>query len=167
MIFFEQLYVKWSQLKPVSFILLTTLLMFVFSMPFSFVLDAIGVKEKEIGSFDYNQYGLIGTLFLTTVLAPLIETFLGQALPIYLTQKFIKMRTNQLAIVISSIVFSLGHLGYSIWYFILIIPTGVLLAMTYIVFQLRKESSFWMTFSVHSLRNLIVVSFSLEQLIKK
>ncbi|HEY8936275.1 MAG TPA: CPBP family intramembrane glutamic endopeptidase [Cyclobacteriaceae bacterium] len=145
-------------MKPINFIVLTTLLMFVFTMPLSFVLNTIGVKEKEIGSIDYNQYGLIETILLTAALAPLIETFLGQGLPIYLTQKFIKMRTNQVAVFISSIVFSLSHLGYSIWYFILIVPTGILLAMTYIVFQARKESSFWMTFSVHSLRNLIAIS---------
>jgi len=34
---------------------------------------------------------------------------------------------------------------------------GILLAKTFIISQERKESSFWITTAVHSLRNLIGV----------
>lgn len=162
----EKLYIEWSRLRPIKFILVTTLLTFAFTVPFSIGLEAMGLKDGEIGNMDYNKYGVMGTLFLSIVLAPIIETFLGQVLPIYLTQKFIKAKTNIVATLLSTIIFSLGHLGYSVWYFILTIPTGILLAMTYMIFQNRKESSFWMTFSVHSLRNSIAVTFALEQIIK-
>jgi membrane protease YdiL (CAAX protease family) len=113
-----------------------------------------------------EKYGIIGILFIGVVLAPMLETLLAQVLPIYLTQKFVKWKTNVISVLISTLLFSLGHLSYSVWYFILIIPTGVLLALTYIIFQKRKESSFWMTFSVHSFRNLLAFAFTIRQLIK-
>jgi len=47
------------------------------------------------------------------------------------------------------------HLGHSFWYSLLTLPTGMILAKTYILFQERKESSFWTTTAIHSLRNLI------------
>ena len=49
------------------------------------------------------------------------------------------------------------HFGYSIWYSLLTFPMGILLAKTFIISQERKESSFWITTAVHSLRNLIGV----------
>jgi membrane protease YdiL (CAAX protease family) len=163
---FEKLYDDWTKLKPVKFTIVTFFLSIAFTVPIFILFDILGIRDYDIGGPDMEKYGIIGILIVGIFLGPVIETFLAQVLPIYLTQKFLKWKTNLISVLISTLLFSLGHLGYSIWYFILIIPTGVLLALTYIIFQERKESSFWMTFSVHSLRNLLAVALTIRQLIK-
>ena len=163
---FEKLYNDWTKLKPVKFTIVTFFLSMLFTVPIFILFDLLGIRDSEIGGPDMEKYGIIGILIIGVVLAPILETFLGQVLPIYLTQKFVKWRTNVISVLISTLLFSLGHLGYSVWYFILIIPTGVLLALTYLIFQGRKESSFWMTFSIHSLRNLLAFALTVRQLIK-
>jgi membrane protease YdiL (CAAX protease family) len=161
----EKLYNDWTRLKPVKFVIVTTILTIVFSMPITIVFQIIGLQYSDIGIPNY-KYGIIGTLIIVTVVGPIIETFMGQALPIYLTQRFTKWKTFGLSVSISTVLFALAHLGYSLWYFFLMIPTGILLALTYIVFQNRKESSFLMTYAVHSLKNLIAITFTLKEILK-
>lgn len=163
---FEKRYDDWTKLKPIKFTIVTFFLSMGFTAPIFIVFDILGIRDSEIGGPDMEKYGIIGILIIGVVLGPILETLLAQALPIYLTQKFVKWKTNVISVLISTLLFSLGHLGYSVWYFILIIPTGVLLALTYIIFQERKESSFWMTFSVHSLRNLVAIALTIRQLLK-
>jgi len=101
--------------------------------------------------------------FLALIFAPIIETFFCQLIPISLSQRFIKYYPNIIGVTISTILFSWIHLNYSIWYAIALLPVGVLLANTYIIFQKRKESSFWMTSFLHSFRNLIPFIFSISE----
>ncbi len=162
----EKLYEDWTKMRPLKFILVTTLLTIILTMPIAIALKIIGIQGGEIGRPNFEKYGVIVTLILIVIIAPIIETFLGQVLPIYLTNRLIKAKTKLVGISISTILFSLLHLGYSVWYSILIIPTAALLAMTYVIFQDRKESSYWMTTSVHSLKNLIALLFTLGQILK-
>jgi uncharacterized protein len=163
---FEKLYDDWTKLKPVKFVIITTTLAILLTVPIGIVFQIMGLQDSEIGRPDFDKYGMTASLILVIAIGPIIETFLGQALPIYLTQKFIEWKTFGLSVLISTILFSLSHIGYSIWYSILILPTGLLLALTYITFQNRQESSFWMTFSVHSLKNLIAIIFTFKEIFK-
>jgi membrane protease YdiL (CAAX protease family) len=163
---FEKLYERWTKLKPVKFTIVTTGLSMLLTIPIFILFDISGIKASEIGGPDIQKHGVIGMFLIGVILAPVIETLLAQVLPISLTQKFVKWNTKIISVFISTLLFSLGHLSYSLWYFILIIPTGSLLALTYIIFQERKESGFWMTFSVHSLKNLIAFIITIGQLIR-
>jgi len=151
------LYQKWADLKPLNFIIITTLLMIILTIPIKIVFDIIGIPDNEYGGIDFDKYGIVKIVFLALILAPIVETLIFQLIPILLSQRFIKNIPNIIGITISTIIFSWMHLSYSIWYAIGVIPIGFLLAKTYIIFQERKESSFWITTSVHSLRNLIGV----------
>jgi membrane protease YdiL (CAAX protease family) len=162
----EKLYDDWKKLTPFKFVLTTTGLIILLTIPFAIIFELVGISDKNIGGPTMNKFGLIESILLAVIIAPLIETYLGQALPIYLVQKFVKWKTNIVAIGFSTLLFSLGHVQYSIWYFILVAPVGLLLASTYIIFQDRKESAFWITCFVHSLRNAIAVLFSFSELIK-
>jgi hypothetical protein len=126
-------------------------------IPVIIVLDYFEVDDNDIGGIDIQKYSIRGFFFLAVILAPITETLIGQLIPIKLTQKILRNKLNIIPILISSILFSWAHYGYSIWYSFLTFPLGLLLAKTYVIFQKRKESSFWITTSLHSLRNLIAV----------
>jgi membrane protease YdiL (CAAX protease family) len=149
------LYKRWTDLNPISFIIITSLLMIVLTLPVGIVFEILEISDNEIGGVDFDKYGIIGMIFMALILAPLLETLLSQQIPILLSQRFIKYNPNVIGLSLSVILFSLMHISYSIWYAILMIPSGLLLAFTFLIFQKRKESSFLITSCVHSLRNLI------------
>jgi len=151
------LYQKWKDLKPLNFIIITTLLMIILTIPIGIVFEIIDIPDNEYGGIDFDKYGIFEIMLLALILAPILETLLSQQIPILLSQRFFKHSPNIIGITISTIIFSWMHLSYSIWYAIGILPVGLLLANTYIIFQERKESSFWMTSFLHSFRNLIPV----------
>lgn len=153
----REVYSKWKKMKPLSFILTTTVLNFILMIPVVLVLVYFDVDDNDIGGIDIEKYSVLGLFFMTVIFAPIIETLFGQVLPIKLAEKVLRNKFKIIPILISAILFSLGHFGYSIWYSLLTFPLGLLLAKTYIIFQKRKESSFWITTAVHSLRNLIAV----------
>ncbi|MEE9361123.1 MAG: CPBP family intramembrane glutamic endopeptidase [Cellulophaga sp.] len=144
-------------MKPLNFILTTTSLNFILMIPIMLVLLYFEIDDNEIGGVDFEKYSFFGFFFLLVIFAPIFETLIGQVLPIKLTEKILRNKHKVIPMLISAILFSLMHFGYSIWYSLLTFPLGILLAKTYVIFQKRKESSFWVTAAVHSLRNLIAV----------
>ena len=159
-------YHNWTNLKPVKFVFVTALCSIVFAVPLVLPFEIFKVADSAIGGPDFKGKGIIEFFFLGVIISPIIETAIFQALPIYLIQRFVKWKTNILAVLISSFLFSLAHLEYSVWYSLMVIPLGVLLSQAYIVFQKRSESSFWMTCSIHACRNLLALTFSLGELLK-
>ncbi|RKD94530.1 hypothetical protein BXY64_4118 [Marinifilum flexuosum] len=151
------LYFKWLRLKPIKFIVATTLLGILFTIPIKLILDFTGVGDSDIGGFDFERSSQWEMIITVIILAPLIETLLCQLLPIKLIQVFKRNHSNLIALLVSSLVFSLAHYSYSVWYSLMVLPMGFFLAKTYLVFQRRKESSFWMTTAVHASRNLIAL----------
>ena len=157
----HKLYNWWKRLPPLKFIFVTILLSIFLTGPLAYILELSGVTEEEIGYPDIKKLGLLRLIVLVVIAGPVIETFLAQALPVYFTRSFIKRNTSIVAVSLSTILFSLLHSGYSYWYALLMVPSGLLFALTFIVFQRRKPSAFWMTSIVHSSTNLVVVLLSL------
>jgi membrane protease YdiL (CAAX protease family) len=148
-------YKKWSELNPFAFVVVTTFLSFLLMIPMVIALVYFDVQEDELGTIKRGDSSHFGFFIFIVVAAPIFETFFSQSLIIKLTQKLFKNRYHLLTVIISAVLFAYLHLGHSNWYPFMIFPLGLLLAETYIVFQKRKESSFWMTTAVHALRNLI------------
>lgn len=142
-------------MKPLNFILTTTFLNFILMVPINLVLIYLDIENEEIGGTDIEKGFFL--VFSAVIFAPILETLICQLIPIKLTQKILQNKLNIIPIIISAIFFALMHVLYSIWYSLLIFPLGLLLAKTYLIFQKRKESSFWVTTVVHSLWNLIQV----------
>jgi len=126
-------------------------------VPLFLLLDLFGINDNEVGGIDVKNRDPFLLIFIVVLFAPIVETLIMQVLPIKITQRIFGNSLIFLTVVISTIIFSLAHIGYSIWYSILTLPMGILLALTYIIFQKREESGFWMVFSIHSLRNLLAV----------
>ncbi len=49
-------YYWWIKLKPIPFILITTILNFIFMIPVIVVLSLINIEEKEIGGLNLDNY---------------------------------------------------------------------------------------------------------------
>jgi len=161
------IYQKWINLKPLYFILTTTLLMFLMKIPIAVVFEFLNLTDNEFGGVDFDKYRFLGIIFAGLISAPIIETLISQQIPILLTQKYIKHHPNLIGLILSTIIFSSIHLTHSIWYAISVIPSGLLLAHTFLIFQKRKESSFWMTSFVHSFKNLLpIIIVLIEKFIK-
>jgi membrane protease YdiL (CAAX protease family) len=161
------LYQRWIHLKPLSFIFISTLLMIILTIPIKIVFAIIDIPDSVYGGPDVEKYGIAGLVFMALIAAPVFETLIGQQLPIFLSQRFIKQSPNIIGVTFSTILFSWMHSSYSIWYAIAVIPAGLLLANTFIIFQKRKESSFWMTSFLHSFKNAIpVIILLIDRIIK-
>lgn len=150
-----ELYSKWTKLSPIAFVFTTTILNFILMIPIGIILNFYGVRLDEIGGADHEKYSIWAFFSLVVIVAPIIETFIGQVFPIKLIQKILPGHRSYLAVFTSAIFFALLHYGYSIWYSLLTFPLAILLAKTYIIFQKRQESSYWVTTGVHALRNFI------------
>ena len=154
---FKKLYSKWSKMKPLSFIVTTTILNFILMIPIILILFYFEIDDDQIGGIDFQKFSFLSSFFWVVIFAPIFETLTSQLLPIKLIQKVLRNKFEIIPILISATFFSLMHFGYSFWYSLLTLPLGLLLAKTYVIFQKRKESSLWITTAVHSLRNLIAV----------
>lgn len=151
----KKAYYKWQKMKPLVFIVTTTVFCFVLMLPIAFLLESFSINDSEIGGIDIEKRPIINLFIAVVIFAPIIETLFFQLIPIKLTQVIIGIKFEFIPILFSSLLFSLAHITYSFWYSLLTLPLAVLLAKTYLIFQKRKESSFLITTLIHSLRNLI------------
>lgn len=162
----DSYYEKWSKLHFINFILASKLLNIVLTIPIIVLISIGGVEDDTIGGPNVNILSFIESLIFFVVAAPIIETYLGQHLPIKITQKFVHSHSAKIPIIVSTLLFSAFHASYSFWYFLIILPLGWILATSYTIFQSRKESAFWITAAIHMLHNLIAIMMRYEDISK-
>jgi membrane protease YdiL (CAAX protease family) len=151
-------YQWWKNLSPILFVIFTALLANVLTIPIAYGFELAGLSEKDIGFLDLEKYGPLALIALVVILGPMLETLMAQSLPFYLIRKYVRWNPSAVAVIVSTIFFSLLHASYSYWYSLAMIPSGLLLAFTFMVFQDRKESAFWMTAAVHGIANLLTLA---------
>ena len=137
--FFRKLNLLW-------FILIMLLLTYLLPLLSVFILP-IGESGPK-----FREDTMLVQLIILVVLAPLVETLIGQKWVILISRKLFK--SNTAAIIISSIVFGFGH-TYSCGYLIFACFIGIVLAYAYIVYEEKEYSPYWVVCSIHALRNLI------------
>jgi len=107
-----------------------------------------------------KRYQLCDILFLSTIIAPLFETFTSQFIPIIIMKRFNKSPT--FIIVTSGIIFCVGHaIGENIYIFIYqsipLLFSGFLLAFSFLNWlKLSKLKAYLITSSIHSMHNIII-----------
>lgn len=119
----------------------------------SFIIERFFPNSLEnIGGMDFSSPG--EEFFIAVLFAPLFETLLFQALPIYLILKHLKSAV--LAIIFSTLLFTLQH-NYSWIYMIVVFPSGIIYASYYIYIFKRKGNgfAFLLICSVHAIYNLV------------
>ncbi len=159
-------YQYWTQLTYFRYLLFSLLLIIMATLPFVVLFDLLEISDNNIDGPKSILDNIYTAIIFGVIIAPIFETLIGQMLPIKIIQRYIKWNTNKLALIFSTIIFGLGHLSYSFWYFFLILPMGFVLAVTYLTFQKRKQSSFWTTTLLHSIRNALALFANIDEIIK-
>jgi membrane protease YdiL (CAAX protease family) len=159
-------YQYWTQLTYFRYILFSLFLTIIATLPLVPFFVFFDINDKDIGGPKSILDNIYSAIIVGLIIAPIIETLTTQLLPIKIVQKYIKWNTNSVALVSSSIIFGLGHLSYSFWYFLLTLPLGFVLAVTYLTFQKRKQSSFWTTTLLHSMRNALGILANIDEIMK-
>lgn len=150
-------YQFWTNLSYIKYIIFSVFFGLILTLPVAILCIITGVESSEIGGPSVSKIGLGRTIVMAIIVAPISETFMGQWLPIRLIQQYIPWHPNKIAIIFSSVFFALGHLSYSFWYFLLTLPMGFILAVTFVTYQKRVQSSFWTSTLIHAGKNALAV----------
>ena len=116
------------------------------------VVQILSLFPLDLGpsAIDFNQAVPL-IVFLLVFVAPIFETFLAQTIPILVVQFF---TSNPIVpIAISTAVFSLIHLGNSLWYPLFVLPGAFIYAFGYFYKQRDHGSGFWPITLSHAVHN--------------
>jgi membrane protease YdiL (CAAX protease family) len=117
------------------------------------ILMSVPLVLTGVDAPDQKLDASIGTLIFIALVAPLIETLLGQWLPIKIASYF-TLRPAVL-VTVSTVLFSAAHGSFSLA--TAVFPVGLGLAWIFVI--KRSESfkkAFWLTSASHALHNFIV-----------
>lgn len=140
------------QQKPFKFILLM--------VAYNFLLDIITLPLFLLSMWilpDNNEIIDVDLIKIISavVLAPIIETFLAQMLVILIARKFINSSTW--IIMISALLFALGHGFDDPFRLVIMFVSGILLAFSYLHWlEKSKLLAYGVTCSIHFLHNFII-----------
>lgn len=111
----------------------------------------LGFKADQSGLESLSHTVKIITVLLV---APLLETWLFQYIPIELTMRYTKRKT--LAVAMSAILFACVHC-YNVVYIAMALIGGIILALFYLYSKKQNKSPFLATFLLHFCYNLYVM----------
>ncbi len=141
-------------LKNIYYILIFTLLTIFVSFLINISLEHFNILDADLNSPSF--FSLTQEIFLTVIVAPLLETFIFQFLFYYIIKifyKFLGHYFNFIYIIISATLFGLSH-KYSIYYQIGTFFFGLIFSYSFIFFKTKFNSPFISVCIVHSLYNL-------------
>ncbi|MBU5299390.1 CPBP family intramembrane metalloprotease [Clostridium sporogenes] len=149
---------KMINLSKPKFIVTILALDYIISVMF---IPIINLYENYIGSIggpDHSNFKIV--VIGSIIIAPLLETLVFQMGIIKLLSLSEKFKNKKLIlIIISAFFFGLSHGIYSTLYMICTFTAGILLAYSFIVYEEKENSGFWVTTIIHSLMNLITFVF--------
>lgn len=141
------------KLKGITFVFIITSLLYFVSLSFNIVLGFI--KQKDLIFIDYQskENSIVFIFIAPIILAPILETFLGQSLPYYLLKKINYMKERSYLILIASaLLFGLLHF-YSLFYIIYAFFLGLILSYGYMVRIKNDKNAFLLIAICHSILN--------------
>ncbi|MGO5064710.1 MULTISPECIES: CPBP family intramembrane glutamic endopeptidase [unclassified Clostridium] len=158
MVLIKKINDKMINLSKTKFIFTIVILNFIISNMFN---PIINLYEKYIGSLGGPGFTNLREEFIyAIILAPLLETLIFQMGIIKFFSLSEKIKNNKLLlIIISAFFFGLAHSIYSILYMICAFIAGILLAYSFIVYEDKEKSGYWVTVIIHGLMNLITSVF--------
>lgn len=121
--------------------------------------------EKYIGEMggisNSCEESIFFLVILASIIAPLLETLIFQYGIIKILNRVNIIKDKKIFIgIISASVFGLAH-TYSLLYVFHTFIIGLLLSYSFIVYENKGKSGFWMTAMIHCLRNSISTIFIL------
>lgn len=147
-----------KNLSTLKFIITITLCMFLCSAALGFFVDIFNIKISKT-TLSMSKASLIAEFILLLLITPLVETLIFQYAIIKISRKINILKNNNLIIIlISAVIFGLEH-SYSLSYIIYATIMGIFLAYSFVIYEKKEVSPFWVVCAIHSLRNF--TSFSL------
>lgn len=98
-----------------------------------------------------SKHSIQEQFFLAVLIAPLLETYLCQYLPMTKLKWKISYR-----FFFSAVLFGLLH-GYSVYYQIAAIAMGLLLALPFVLYHNNAKRAFWFAALLHLFNNVLVI----------
>ncbi|MBM7615047.1 CPBP family intramembrane glutamic endopeptidase [Alkaliphilus hydrothermalis] len=153
-----------NSLSAPMFIFLMTIITYIVYIPFipliKLFLDKVGPMG---GPSAINSLPPAGIFIVVVIVAPLLETFLFQLMPIKILQWIPALKSRKyIVILVSAALFASTH-SYSMLYIFYTFIIGILLAYSFCVYENKKSSAFMVVVLIHALRN--AVSFLLSNVI--
>jgi uncharacterized protein len=145
------------RLNPVWFVLLLLVATYVVVLPVPLLELVFPKFQLGEGAASLKVHGIVGRLILGSIIAPIFETALFQALPIYLLRG--KFGVSWPVVLIASAgLFGASH-WYSAAYIIFAFLIGMILAYGYAVRRSDGGRPFILITVVHGLRNGVASLF--------
>jgi membrane protease YdiL (CAAX protease family) len=133
----------------VEFTLIAFPLKVLFVLPWVLLGGKLGSTTEAVYKGDPVRF-----LLLACVAAPLLETFVGQWIPIRLTWFF--SRRWSVLLLVSATVFAAQHLHVGFSGFLFTFPVAFLLSWSFLVYrEYSRWRAYWVTAAIHSLHNFI------------
>lgn len=144
---------------PLLFILTFFCLSLLVSAIWVIIASLISV-EYDVSVNPLQGVSKIELLAVACVIAPLLETWLVQMIPIEMMKRYVRV---EVAVVLSALLFGLMH-TYSTFYIINMFFVGLVFSTAYVWWAKRSLiHPFWIVCGIHFLKNLlafIVLSFN-------
>jgi len=140
------------ELVALSFALKTSLAILLVTLPDSLI-NIDGRSNTEIAA----QEGLWLLFLAAVILAPTLETIIGQWLPIKVASLFTNNKTR--IVLFSALFFSSLHLSWDgLTTFLAALPGGLVLAWSFLIKQEKSfYEAYWVTAAIHGLANLVSI----------
>ncbi|WP_407485287.1 CPBP family intramembrane glutamic endopeptidase [Elizabethkingia miricola] len=142
--------------KTIFSIIIFSIITIALSYALGNIFEYFGILEKDLNGPKFNN--LTQELFLAILFAPLLETFVFQAVVYYLLKlfdSFFKKYFGLVYLIISSILFALSH-TYSIYYEIGTFFIGLVFAYSFMYFKKESNYPILCVAIIHSLYNSFV-----------
>ncbi len=148
----EKIDKKLKELSPFVFVVVMTILSFVFILPFLPVLYALEAFLGPMSGPSIMEKTLLHQIITLVLLAPLFETLIFQTVPILFLKSHSRLKP-WVIILVSSLLFGATH-SYSFAYIFFAFLVGLVLAYSYLIYLEKNVSAFWVVTAIHSLRNM-------------
>ena len=136
-----------QRINPYLFIFYGVILSIAISMLLGYFSDKISSHNFV---YDYNNYLMF---VIAVVFTPLVETFIFQALPYFVINRYFKHKNKfWIYLFVSAIIFI--HYN-SFLYAVVTFLIGFVFAFFYYIAILKKESAYLLVVIIHSILNLI------------
>lgn len=157
---------KWNNHSDSLFFLLNLAILIMLGHLFSIICPYI-LSNGECEVEYFTNTDTLFKIFLTgSVLGPLIETAVFQALPIVMFYKYVRKKSNSklyILIFSTSLLFGITH-NYNVLTIIDSTFAGIIFCRVYVYFINRGKSGFFYTFFIHAIYN--TYAFILDDVLK-
>lgn len=155
---FKQLLIKLECMPIYWYVPLAYLVLYALLLPVELVSEWLHISDKMVNDQNMPDNQWLQYLFVV-VGAPIIETFVCQALPFYFLSLFPFFRRHVwIIILVSSLVFGLAH-DFSTQYSIHTTIVGFVLISTYII-RTKNKDPFLSTYLLHAFYNFMAITLS-------